>query len=208
MFLLLWRILSNTDPAGWSWQITPICNLYPAVCGTETILLSSHLKASKMVWCSPLSFWTHHELYPQPKFVCCPNCMRCKDTRSAHLPWAHSLNWIVTLASFLTMSPGKAHTVLLLTYSTCMTLFSTEKPCDTYTQTHTTPNASNQGHQVSGLGFGWLVGNFLVNVSFSFPFSTAKGKWRDDLSVLLHSSLPKKTNRNILWPACWPTAQE
>lgn len=141
IFLLLLRISSNMEPAGWSGQIPPVCNLSPctgsvSTTATDTILLSSHLKSSKMVWCSPRSFWTHHELYPQLKFVCCPNCLRCWDARSAHLPWAHSLNWIVRLASFLTMSPCKVHThshASLLTHWRCMTLCSRENPV---THTH------------------------------------------------------------------------
>lgn len=122
-----------------------------------------------MVWCSPLSFWTHHELYPQPKFVCCPDCIWCSDTRSAHLPWAHSLNGTVRFASFLTMSPGKARTLLLLTYSQCIMQY--REPCDTYTHahTHTTPNASKQG-QVTGLGFGgWWVIFWSMSAVLSSP---------------------------------------
>lgn len=56
--------------------------------------------------------------------------------------------------------------------------------------------------------FGKFSGHFLP---FYFPHPyTTKRKWRDDLSLsaLFHSSLPEKTNRNILWPSCWPTAQE
>lgn len=133
---------------------------------TETILLSSHLKSSKMVWCSPLSFWTRHELYPQPKFVCCPDCMRCSDARSDHLPWAHSLNGIARLVSFLTMSPGKAHTLFLFTCCKCITQY--RKPCDTHT--HTTPSTSNQGHQVAGLGFGgWWVIFWSMSALLSSP---------------------------------------
>lgn len=108
---------------------------------------------------------------PTARFVCCPNLMRCQDTSSAHLPWAHSLNWIVRLASFPTMNPGNAHALLLTLCPVCVwhqaVRLSTEKTLHTYTytytlthtHTHTTPNASNQGHQVPGLVFGgwWVI---------------------------------------------------
>lgn len=184
---------------GRSRQITPVCNLYPAVCRreTETIPpLSSYLKSSKMVWCCFFFAFelTMTSIPTLPKFVCCPNCMRCGDARSARLPWAHSLNWIVRLASFLTASPG-----VDVQY---------RKPCDAHAHTHTHHSQClKPGSPSPWFGFWWLVGNFLVNVSLSFPSSAAKRKWRDDLSALLHSSLPEKTNRNILWPACWPAGQ-
>lgn len=78
---------------------------------SKTIPLSSHLTSSKMVWRSPLWFWTHTELYPHPNFVCWPNCLWCKGTRSIHLLRVWSLNRIVRLESLLLIVPPTAHTL-------------------------------------------------------------------------------------------------
>lgn len=108
---------------------------------------------------------------PAARFVCCPNLMRCWDTRSADLPWAHSLNWIVRLASFLTMNPGNAHALLLTLYPVCVwhqaVRLSTEKP-----QTHTDTHHSQRlkpGSPSPWSSFWWLVDNFLVMSAFLSP---------------------------------------
>lgn len=155
-----------------------------------------------MVWCSPLSFWTHHELYPQPKFVCCPNGMRCRDTRSAHLPWAHSLNWIVRLASFLTIRKQ--------THSYCWHIirawhYAVQKALShTYHSQCLKPGSPSPWFGVFG---GWWV-IFWSMSAFLSPPPLPRGNegMISSLSSTRHS--PKKQTGTFYGPACWPTAQE
>lgn len=64
-------------------------------------------------------------------------------------------------------------------------------------------NTSNQGHQVLSQGL-VTFGKFSGHSAFFFP-PLHHGEEMKGWSL---RSLPEKTNRNILWPACWPTAQE
>lgn len=206
MFLPLWRIQRNSQQVA-AGKFPPVClshkgsvwrvrnRNHPAIFSSESI------KDGLMF---PLSFWTHHELNPQPELVCGPKCAQCWGARGALLPWAHSLNWNVSLVSLLSECWRSKANTPVMSRCTFMTLCSTEAPS---THAHTIKKASNQGHQGLSLRFSdcWVISS---QCQPFFPTPSAKRKWRDDLPALLHSSLPEKTNRNTLWPACWPTAHE